>query len=169
MKPCGATVVDDMHGRVLLVDTDKCTGCLLCMVGCSLAHTGVADMERSHIRVYRSDENVFVPLTCNHCETPSCAAACPTTACRRDPEGMRVIIDDSMCIGCKTCVNACPFAHAHYDEVTRVSTKCDYCDGEPECVRLCEPGAITYVYSDESSTDKKRESALVRAALNLAC
>lgn len=165
MKTSGGPVVDDMHGRVLMIDAEKCNGCLLCMVGCSFAHTGGTDLERSHIRVYRADENVFVPLTCNHCETPSCAEACPTTACHLDSENLRVIIDDSMCIGCKTCVNACPFAHAHYDEVARVSTKCDYCDGEPECVRLCEPGAIAYAYSDEGSYEKKRGSALVRASL----
>lgn len=154
-----------MHGRVLLIDAEKCDGCLLCMVGCSLAHVGDADMERSHIRVYRADHGVFVPLTCNHCETPSCAEACPTSACHRDSENLRVIIDESLCIGCKTCVNACPFAHAHYDEAVGVSAKCDYCDGEPECVRLCEPGAIVYAYSDESSDGKKRGSALVRASL----
>ncbi len=154
-----------MDGRVLLIDEDKCTGCLLCMVGCSLAHVGEADLERSHIRVFQAAQDVFVPLTCNHCETPSCARACPTTACHQDLEHLRVIIDDGRCIGCKTCVNACPFGHAHYDEVARVSAKCDYCDGEPECVRLCQTGALSYVYRDEGSSEKKREAGAVRAAL----
>lgn len=154
-----------MDGRVLMVAEDECTGCLLCMVGCALAHTGEADLERSHIKVHRAYEGVFVPLTCNHCETPACARACPTTACHREPDELRVIIDGDRCIGCKTCVNACPFGHAHYDEVARVSTKCDYCGGEPECVRLCEPGAISYVYADEDSCERKRGSAAVRSLL----
>ncbi|MCZ7663003.1 MAG: 4Fe-4S dicluster domain-containing protein [Thermoleophilia bacterium] len=152
-----------MYGRVLMVDPEKCDGCLLCVVGCSVAHTGAFELERAHITVYRADDDVFVPLSCHHCETPSCVEACPTKACHRDEESRRVIIDDSRCIGCKTCAVACPFGHAHYDPIARVSTKCDYCDGEPQCVKLCEPGALTYVYSDECSQGKKRGSAAVRA------
>lgn len=146
-----------------MVDEDKCTGCMLCEIACALEHTGTTDLERAHIKVYAINDRIFVPLSCNHCETPSCAGACPTTACHRDPADLRVVIDDSRCIGCKTCTVACPFGHAHYDEASRVSAKCDYCDGDPECVRVCEPGALTYVHADESSQQKRRESAVVRA------
>ncbi|GAB4244996.1 MAG: 4Fe-4S dicluster domain-containing protein [Thermoleophilia bacterium] len=154
-----------VHGRVLMVDQEKCDGCLLCVAACSVAHTGVVDLERAHITVYRAHEDVFVPLPCHQCETPSCVQACPTKACHRDAETRRVVIDDSRCIGCKACVVACPFGRAHYDLVSGVSTKCDYCGGEPECVKLCEPRALTYVYSDESSQGKKRASPLVRASM----
>ena len=76
-------------------------------------------MDEGEARLARIDvvpvgDDTFVPLTCNHCETPSCARACPTTACRIDP-GARVIIDVARCIGCRTCVVACPFPHARFD------------------------------------------------------
>ena len=154
-----------MDGRILLIDEERCTGCMLCAVACSIAHLGDIGLERAHIKVWRTEAACFVPLTCHHCETPSCMQACPTKACHQDAETLRVLIDATKCIGCRSCVNACPFGHAHYDAVARVSTKCDYCDGEPECARVCEPGAISYVYSDENSQSKKREAAMVQAAL----
>lgn len=154
-----------VYGRVLIVDEGKCDGCLLCALACAVAHTGGTDLQRAHMQIHRLAEAVFVPLTCHHCETPTCAEACPTKACRKDDETQRVVIDGSRCIGCRTCVVACPFGHAHYDRAARVSSKCDYCDGEPECARVCPAQAIAYVYSDESSQHKKAESAAVRASL----
>lgn len=156
-----------MHGKVLLIDEEKCNGCMLCAIACSIAHTGTIDLDRSHIKVWRTEDELHVPLTCHHCETPLCADACPTRACHQDPEDLRVVIDDTVCIGCRSCVLACPFGHAHYDVVTRVSTKCDYCDGETECVGVCEPRAIRYVYSDEGSGHRRREAAMVQAARKL--
>jgi len=154
-----------VHGKVLMVNEDKCTGCMKCVVACVLAHTGSTDNpERAHIKVWKSETGeIYTPLTCHHCETASCVEACPTEACHREPENQRVIIDENACIGCESCVVACPFGHAHFDNIARVSTKCDYCDGEPECVRVCEPGAISYVYADENSLDKRRESGMARA------
>jgi Fe-S-cluster-containing dehydrogenase component len=138
---------------------------MLCAVACSIAHIGDISLDRTHIKVWRTEAACFVPLTCHHCETPSCMQACPTKACHQDAETLRVLIDATKCIGCRSCVNACPFGHAHYDAAARVSTKCDYCDGEPECARVCAPGAISYVYSDENSQSKKREAAMVQASV----
>lgn len=74
-----------------------------------------------------------------------------------------MIIDEEQCIGCRACNVACPFGHAHYDPVARISVKCDYCGGEPECVRVCEAGAVSYVFSDESSRHRRRRAALAGA------
>ena len=156
-----------MDGRVLIVDESKCTGCLLCVIACSVRHTGDIRLDRAHISVWKTDEECYVPLTCHHCETPSCMAACPTKACSQDAETLRVLIDGDKCIGCRTCVVACPFGHAHYDRVSGVSVKCDYCDGEPECARVCEPKAIAYVPSDEVSNHKRRAAPLALSAQRL--
>ncbi len=52
-----------------------------------------------------------------------------------------------------------------YVHVPFCRAKCDYCAGEPECVRVCAPGAIRYVHADECAGHRRRESAAVRAAL----
>ncbi len=148
-----------MRGKVLIVDSERCTGCLECAVACSVVHTCDIDLERAHIKIWRTAEERYVALTCHHCETPSCAEACPTKACHIETETRRVVIDVKKCIGCRTCVVACPFGHAHYDPVARLSVKCDYCDGDPACVRACEAKAIIYVASDESSLSRRREWA----------
>lgn len=157
-----------MHGKVLLIDEDKCDGCMLCSIACAIVHTRNIDLDRAHIKLWHTEDGLHVPLTCHHCETPSCVAACPTKACREDGDGQRVIISDGECIGCRACNVACPFDHAHYDRVQRVSVKCDYCDGEPECARICPNGAIAYVYSDESSQGKRRQAAIAKARLERA-
>jgi Fe-S-cluster-containing dehydrogenase component len=148
--------------RVLIVDDEKCTGCQLCLVACAARHEAGLNADRARIDVCRTADDSHAPLICNHCEAPSCARACPTGACRVDPAGGRVIIDDRVCIGCRTCVVACPFQHARFDKVLGVTVKCDFCDGAPVCVEACEAQAIHYVYAEEAGAGRRREVGLRR-------
>jgi carbon-monoxide dehydrogenase iron sulfur subunit len=153
----------DAERRVLLLDEETCTGCMLCVLGCAIACTGESDPARSRIRVcVGGEEGSFVPLTCQHCERAFCAEACPTGACHREEASDIVVIDEERCIGCRTCIVACPFGAPSFDRKAGVSVKCDCCDGDPRCVGLCETGAIRYVRADESSVSKRREVALRR-------
>ncbi|MDH5703068.1 MAG: 4Fe-4S binding protein, partial [Aigarchaeota archaeon] len=60
------------------------------------------------------------------------------------------------CIGCKECVWACPFGAMSVKK--GVAVKCDLCDGEPECAKVCVPGAIRYVDLDRTAMEKKWKS-----------
>lgn len=148
-------------GKVLVVDQERCDGCGKCVEVCARFHAGTPDPGRSRIRVLQfEDFELFVPSTCQHCETPFCTEACPTKACHRDERSRTVIIDREVCMGCKTCIVACPFGAPSFDEAEGISIKCDYCDGDPQCVAVCEPGALEYVYSDENNSRRRRRHGL---------
>jgi carbon-monoxide dehydrogenase iron sulfur subunit len=149
-----------MKGKVLVIDHEKCTGCRACELACSVFHTGASNPSRSRIKVIKWEwEGLYLPMTCQNCEKPFCVEVCPTKACHVDPGMNRVLIDSNICIGCKTCILACPFGAPLFDTVERVTVKCDYCDGDPQCVRFCEVNAIKYVDASQTSKDKQFNAA----------
>jgi Fe-S-cluster-containing hydrogenase component 2 len=105
-------------------------------------------------------EGLSVPVVCQQCEDPPCAAICPVQAIVRDPETDAVIVDGDLCVGCQMCVVACPFGAVVLDRDRRKAIKCDLCGGaEPWCVRFCEPGALAYKPPVTISLHKKRVAA----------
>jgi len=151
-----------MEEKVLIVDQQKCTGCRLCELVCSVHHTGSSNPSRARIKVVKWEEaGVYLPMICNHCEKAYCVEVCPTKACHREPElNNRVVIDKNLCIGCRTCIVACPFSHPFFDVKDRVTVKCDHCDGDPLCVAFCDMKAVKYVDVDKVPTAKKRDIAI---------
>jgi Fe-S-cluster-containing hydrogenase component 2 len=146
--------------KALVVDWEKCDGCRKCVTACALKHTGTDDPSRSKIRIEEwQPDNVFLPVVCHQCEDAPCMAACPTMARKRDEETGKTAIDYSRCITCKTCVAVCPFGAATFDPATRQVTTCDLCGGEPECVKACPTGAITYVLKADAHQKKMVEAA----------
>ncbi len=149
-----------MNGKVLVIDHEKCTGCRECELACSVYHTGSSNPSRSRIKVIKWEwEGLYLPMTCQNCEKPFCVEVCPTKACHVDQGKNRVVIDADKCIGCKTCILACPFGAPVFDTVERITVKCDYCDGDPQCVRFCEVEAIKYVDVSQVSNDKQYAAA----------
>lgn len=149
-----------MQEKVLVIDHEKCTGCRECELACSVFHTGASNPSRSRIKVIKWEEiGLYLPLTCQNCEKPFCVEVCPTKACHIDAEMHMVLIDKDKCIGCRTCILACPFGAPFFDKAERVTVKCDYCDGDPQCVRFCEVGAIKFADVSEISGQKQYAAA----------
>lgn len=149
-----------MQDKVLVIDYTRCTGCRACELACSVFHTGASNPSRSRIRVIKWEEiGLYLPLTCNHCEKPFCVEVCPTKACYISPVTHKVLIDKNICIGCKTCILACPFGSPTFDKYEHITVKCDYCDGDPQCVRFCEVGAIQFINVSEVSNLKQFTAA----------
>jgi len=146
--------------KVLMIDYEKCTGCRLCEMVCSVKHEGVSNPARSRIKIVKWEwEGRYVPMGCQQCESAPCMAVCPVKAISRDEEMGRVEIDYDVCIGCRMCVAICPFGGMGFDTLASKVIKCDFCDGDPQCVRFCEPGAIQYVDAGEVSSVKQIAAA----------
>ena len=149
-----------MQDKVLVIDYEKCTGCRLCELVCSVFHTGASNPSRSRIKVTKWENiGIYLPITCQSCEEPFCVEVCPAKACSIDPETQRVLIDKDKCIGCRTCVLACPFGVPFFDKPEHVTVKCDFCDGNPQCVRFCDVGAVKYVDAAEVNSERQYEDA----------
>ena len=149
-----------MAEKVFVIDPEKCTGCRKCEMVCSVFHTGTSNPSRSRIKVTKWENiGLYLPVTCQNCDKPFCTEVCPAKAAHRDLKTNKVNIDKTKCIGCKTCIIACPFGVPLFDKAERVTIKCDFCDGDPQCVACCEAGAIKYLDVDEVGMSKRKEVA----------
>jgi Fe-S-cluster-containing dehydrogenase component len=91
----------------------------------------------------------FFPVYCHHCANAPCQASCPVDAITRNEQGI-VLIDKELCIGCKECLEACPFGAMQYDDEQDLAMKCDLCfdrlqaDEAPACSSVCPTGCIIW-------------------------
>lgn len=145
--------------KFLLIDPEKCTGCRTCEAVCSLAHEGRCNPVESRMSVVTYGEaGIYIPLACQHCQEPMCAAVCPTNALSRDDLG-RVVLNSDLCVGCKMCLVACPIGGIGLDARGQRVIRCDLCDGDPLCAEFCETKAIRYLEAAELGAARRREAA----------
>ena len=146
--------------KVLYIDHQKCTGCQLCELVCSVSHDGISNPARSRIRVVKWEaEGLYIPMACQQCQDAPCLNVCPVKAISRNEEFEKVVIDYDVCIGCRSCVSACPFGAMVFNPIDRKVFKCDLCDGDPQCVRFCEEKAVDFVEVDKVNSSKRRQAA----------
>ncbi len=149
-----------VSNKVLLIDPLKCDGCKECETACAQKHAGNRKIGLKRIEVMGTgDGSFFVPSACRQCVEPPCMAVCPKKAISRDLHLERVIIDTKLCVGCAMCVSACPTGSTTFAHDLGLPYKCDLCDGNPECVRVCEKKALTYVESDRLHYPRVRQYA----------
>jgi carbon-monoxide dehydrogenase iron sulfur subunit len=146
--------------KVLQINYQKCTGCRLCELVCAVSHDGKSNPSRSRIKVMKWEaEGLYIPMSCQQCQDAPCKNACPVKAISLDEELGRMVVDYDICIGCRTCVAVCPFGAMAFNTIDKKVFKCDFCDGDPQCVRFCDMKAVDYVEADEVSVLKKRDAA----------
>lgn len=133
-----------MAFKTLIIDAEKCSGCRACETYCSLKHEQICNPAKGRVHVVKwEQEGIFVPINCLRCDTPACELACPKQATFRNYATGAMEVDLYRCIGCLSCVFACPFGATFVDPETGRVLKCDLCDGDPTCVKVCPTGAIT--------------------------
>lgn len=163
----------------VLVDLSRCVGCRSCEAACNKEQNLPAPAkpfndfsvfdEMQHGQKRRTDETrytivnrydipgrehpLFRKIQCNHCLEPACLTSCFVNAYTKTPEGA-VIYDSTVCVGCRTCMVACPF----YIPTFRYSSafkprimKCVFCYDTrltkglpPACVEACPQEALTF-------------------------
>jgi len=150
-----------MAQKMLLVTPELCSGCRLCEAICSFWHYKVIQPSRSRVTVVKfEDKGLDIPVMCLQCDDPACVAACPTNALYKDEETGLVKYDPDRCLGCKSCINACPFGGVGWDPETNTVLKCDWCGGDPQCAKICPTGAIKWVRADQADDTKRRLVAM---------
>ena len=152
-----------------VIDNRRCIGCHACSTACKsenevplgVARTWVKTVEHGHFPdVTRS----FQVTRCNHCANPPCVRICPTTAMYQRDDGI-VEFDSRSCIGCKSCLQACPYDAIYIDPSSGTAAKCHYCGHrteiglEPACVVVCPTHAIIAGDFDDPGSEISRYAA----------
>ena len=135
-----------------VIDNRTCIGCHACTVACKSEHDVPIGVNRTHVKyietgTYPENSREFTVHRCNHCEDAPCTTICPTTALFTREDGI-VDFDDERCIGCKSCMQACPYDALYIDPNKGTAAKCNYCahrienSYEPACVIVCPTESI---------------------------
>jgi formate dehydrogenase iron-sulfur subunit len=167
------------QGMGVLVDLTRCVGCRSCEAACNQEQklpppakpfndfSVFDEIENGQKRrtdetrytvvnrydVPGQDHPLFRKIQCNHCQEPACLTSCFVNAYTKTPEGA-VIYNDKVCVGCRTCMIACPFYIPTFKYSSAFNPrimKCVFCydtrlkDGKPPaCVEACPQEALTF-------------------------
>lgn len=141
--------------KKIYVNEQVCMGCRLCEVYCRAEHSQSKDL----VKALKKESPQVLPrvcvevrspdsfaVQCRHCADAPCVSACLTGALHKDVETGIVSVDAEKCIGCWTCILACPFGAIICDTKRGKIVKCDLCKGKdiPVCVANCPNEAMVY-------------------------
>jgi formate dehydrogenase iron-sulfur subunit len=165
-----------MVEKVELVDVSKCIGCRGCQLACKQwnqlpagvtvnqgTYQNPPDLQPNTWTLVRFREVqdksegvkwLFRKDSCMHCNEATCVNLCPAGARFRLDSGA-IGTDNEKCVGCQSCVVACPFGKPKYSEESNKAYKCKLCTERvannllPACVKACPTGALKYGDKDK--------------------
>jgi len=135
-----------------VIDQDACIGCHACTVACKAENDVPVGGFRTNVKYvevgkFPEIKRSFLVQRCNHCTDAPCVTICPVNALKKRPDGI-VDVDRDACIGCRACMQACPYDAIYLNEDLGAVEKCHFCAHriekglEPACVTVCPVGAI---------------------------
>lgn len=155
-----------MSQQAFVLDQSRCIGCHACTVACKVEHGVELGVFRTWVKYVERGEfpqtrRHFAVLRCNHCTKPPCVEVCPVKALYKREDGI-VDFDPERCIGCKACLNACPYDALYIDPESHTAAKCNFCAHrvetglKPSCEVVCPTGAIISGDMDDPDTEVAR-------------
>lgn len=135
-----------------VINHDDCIGCHACTVACKAENAVPVGSFRTSVKytevgLFPDVRRMFLVQRCNHCTDAPCVTICPVNALEKRRDGI-VDLDRDACIGCRACMQACPYDAIYLNEDLGAVEKCHYCAHrvekhlEPACVNVCPVGAI---------------------------
>jgi len=129
------------------IDLRKCIGCHACTIACKAEHEIPVGVNRCWVKTveqgsFPDTRRLFFPVLCNQCTDAPCVRICPTSALFKRRDGIVDLHGDS-CIGCRACMEACPYDQLFIDPNTHTAEKCNFCANRvenqllPACVIVC--------------------------------
>ena len=146
-----------------VINLGRCLGCRTCVVACKMENGVLPGQFR--MRVLNSENEMvhdrptgtfprlsmeWLPMPCQHCGDPPCVSECPSDAIQKREKDGIVLIDKGKCIGCRLCLEACPYSVPSFDEETQTADKCTFCvhridsGADPFCANVCPGRAIHF-------------------------
>lgn len=175
----------------VVADPHKCIGCKACELACAVAHdnnvgktVGTVETPIMPRLFLVKTAEVTMPIQCRHCEDAPCGNACPVGAISQ--VGNKILVDEDVCVGCKTCMMACPvgaidlvpkykdgevviqkglFCETEDGVVEKevmLAHKCDLCVGQPNgpaCIRVCPEKALELIVPKQVKRKRNEEAA----------
>jgi Fe-S-cluster-containing dehydrogenase component len=152
-----------------VIDQTTCIGCQACTTACKSENDVAVGSFRTWVKhvdvgTFPDVKRQFAVLRCNHCADAPCVEICPVTAMYQRADGL-VDFDPDICIGCKACMQACPYDAIHMDPVSNTAHKCNFCSHRvdegllPACVVVCPVEALVFGDMDDPTSRVSRELA----------
>src|SRR6476646_6379520 len=135
-----------------LIRNDRCIGCHACSTACKSENEVPLGVNRTWVKyvetgAFPNNRRHFQVTRCNHCANQPCVRICQVSAMYQRDDGI-VEFNPDACIGCKACLQACPYDAIYIDPDSGTAAKCHYCAHrtdvglEPACVVVCPVHAI---------------------------
>jgi Fe-S-cluster-containing dehydrogenase component/formate-dependent nitrite reductase membrane component NrfD len=158
------------------IDLRKCIGCHACTIACKAEHDIPVGVNRCWVKTvekgsFPDTRRFFFPVLCNQCTDAPCARICPTGALFKRRDGI-VDLNGASCIGCRACMEACPYDQLFVDPNTHTAEKCNFCANRvenqllPACVIVCPTECRIFGDMDDPTSEVarivQREAFMVR-------